>query len=64
MNANIPINFMKRLIKDPKRKGFLILENLRALHAKVVKAWLAEHNDDIKVFYLPSYSPKRIRMRI
>lgn len=49
MNANILINFMKRLIKDPKRKKFLILENLRALHAKAAKAWLTEHKDDIKV---------------
>jgi transposase len=27
-------------------------------HAKPVKAWLAEHKDQIEVFYLPSYSPE------
>ena len=27
-------------------------------HAKVVTAWLAEHQGDIQVFYLPSYSPE------
>ena len=37
---------------------FLILDNLRVHHSKPVKAWLAEHTDDIEVFYLPSYSPE------
>ncbi len=34
------------------------VDNLRVHHAKVVKAWLAEHKDEIEVFYLPSYSPE------
>jgi len=58
MNADILIDFMKRLIRDAKRKVFLILDNLRVHHAKVVKAWLAKHKDQIEVFYLPSYSPE------
>lgn len=37
---------------------FLILDNLRVHHAKPVKAWLAEHKEEIEVFYLPSYSPE------
>ncbi|QYZ64746.1 MAG: endonuclease DDE, partial [Gammaproteobacteria bacterium (ex Lamellibrachia satsuma)] len=37
MNADILIDFMKRLIKAAKRKVFLILDNLRVHHAKVVK---------------------------
>src|SRR5690606_33840838 len=47
-----------RLVKDAKRKVFLILDNLRVHHAKLVKAWLAKHEDEIEVFYLPSYSPE------
>lgn len=58
MNADILIDFMKRLIKDAKRKVFLILDNLRVHHAKVVKAWLGEHTEQIEVFYLPAYSPE------
>jgi transposase len=34
------------------------LDNLRVHHAKVFKAWLAEHEDEMRVFYLPSYSPE------
>lgn len=59
MNADILIDFMKRLVKDAKgKKVFLILDNLRVHHAKPVKAWLADHADEIEVFYLPSYSPE------
>jgi transposase len=27
-------------------------------HCKPVKAWLAQHNAQMEVFYLPSYSPE------
>lgn len=58
MNADILIDFCKRLIKSAKRKVYLILDNLRVHHAKIFKAWLEEHPDEIAVFYLPSYSPE------
>ena len=58
LNTNILIDFLRRLIKGASKKLFLILDNLRVHHAKLVKAWLAEHADAIEVFYLPSYSPE------
>ena len=58
MNTDILIDFCKRLIKSAKRKVYLILDNLRVHHAKIFKAWLHEHKDEIAVFYLPSYSPE------
>lgn len=58
MNTDILIDFCKRLIKASKRKVFLILDNLRVHHAKIFKAWLAQHSEEIEVFYLPSYSPE------
>ena len=58
MNADILIDFCKRLIKSSKRKVYLILDNLRVHHAKVFKRWLSEHEDEIEGFYLPSYSPE------
>ena len=54
MNAQLLIGFMKRLIKNAKQKVILILDNLRVHHAKLVKAWLAEHEQAIEVFYLPA----------
>jgi transposase len=58
MNADILIDFMKRLIKGSKKKVFLILDNLRVHHEKVVKSWLEKHTEQIEVFYLPAYSPE------
>ena len=58
MNADILVDFFKRLIREAGRKVFLILDNLRVHHARKVKAWLAEHEAEIEVFYLPSYSPE------
>ncbi len=57
MTAKVLLRFMKRLIKDAERKVFLVLDNLRVHHAKLVKAWLVRHADEIEVFYLPAYSP-------
>ena len=58
LNADILIDFLRRLIKGASKKVFLILDNLRVHHSKPVKAWLAKNSDAIEVFYLPSYSPE------
>jgi transposase len=58
MTARVLLRFLKRLIKDAGRKVFLVLDNLRVHHAKLVKAWLEKHSNEIEVFYLPSYSPE------
>jgi transposase len=58
MNADKLIDFMGRLIRDTKRKVFLILDNLRVHHSKKVTAWLAKHKDEIEVFFLPPYAPE------
>ena len=58
MNSKRLIEFMRRLTKDAGRKVFLILDNLKVHHSKIVKAWLEKHREKIEVFYLPSYSPE------
>ena len=58
MHAEVLIKFMKQLIKGSDKKIFLILDNLRVHHAKIVKAWLKEHQSEIEVSHLPSYSPE------
>ena len=57
-NADKLIEFLAALIRDVRRKVFLILDNLRLHHSKLVKAWFAERQDRIELFYLPSYSPE------
>jgi transposase len=57
-NAENLITFMQALTRNTPKKIFLILDNLRVHHSRVVKAWLEENKAKIEVFYLPSYSPQ------
>ena len=52
------IKFLKRLAKDSDRKILLVLDNLRVHHSHIVRDWLAEHKDQIELFFLPSCSPE------
>jgi len=58
MNSQTFIKFLGRLIKDTDQKIFLILDNLRVHHSKFVKEWLEGHQQEIELFFLPSYSPE------
>lgn len=58
MNSQTLIQFMKRLVKGSDKKIFLVLDNLKVHHSHVVKDWLKEHEEQIEVFFLPSYSPE------
>ena len=49
---------LQRLIKDARRKVFLILDRLPVHRAAMVREWLARHKAQIEVFHLPSYSPE------
>lgn len=52
------IEFCKKVIDSNNgKKVFLIVDNLRVHHAKLVKVWEEENKDKIKLFYLPAYSP-------
>lgn len=58
MNAATFIKFLKQLMKSADRKIFLILDNMRVHHARVVKAWLQDYTEQIELFFLPAYSPE------
>ncbi len=59
MNSQTLIKFMKRLIKDSNnRKILLILDNLRVHHSYIVRDWIKEHEEEIEIFFLPTYSPE------
>lgn len=52
------IAFMRRLIRDAKRKVYLILDNLGVHKSHAVRDWLDERAGHIEVFFLPPYSPE------
>ena len=58
MNQQRLIRFMERLVHTSNRKVFLILDNLRVHHGKLVAAWLKKHSKKIEVFFLPPYAPE------
>ena len=59
MNADLLEDFCERLIKEQGgRKVYLICDNLRVHHANIFRAWLEERQNQIAVYYLPSYSPE------
>ena len=58
MNQQRLIRFLKRLICNSKRKVFLIPDNLKVHHGKLVSAWLEKRKDKMEVFFLPPYAPE------
>lgn len=60
MTSVVFIRFLNRLMKDSLRKIFLIVDNLKVHHSKMVAQWLIkpENKERLKLFFLPSYSPQ------
>lgn len=52
------LEFLRRLIKQNKKKVFLILDNLRVHHAIKVREWVSKYSDRIALFFLPPYTPE------
>ena len=58
MTQQLLIEFLGRLIKSYDRKIFLILDNLKVHHGKMVAEWVSERKSQIELFFFPSYSPQ------
>ncbi|GHV48259.1 hypothetical protein FACS1894204_12420 [Synergistales bacterium] len=59
MNQQKLIVFIKRLCKDSDGKAFLILDNLKIHHGKMIAEYVEKNKDKIEIFYLPPYTPER-----
>ena len=58
IDASTLIRFLQRLCRDAGRKVIVILDNLSVHKARDVRAWVADHADEIELCYLPSYAPE------
>ncbi len=58
MTAALFIPFLGQLLAETTHKIFLIVDHLKAHDATEVDQWVAEHEDQIELFYLPTYSPE------
>ncbi len=59
VNADVFIEFLRRLITGAKRAIFLIVDRGPAHVAKKTRAFVESLNGRLRLFYLPPYSPDR-----
>ena len=59
VNADVFIEFLKRLIAGAERTIFLIVDRGPAHRAKKTKAFVETLGDKLRLFFLPPYSPDR-----
>jgi len=52
------LNFLKRLVRQAKRKVYLVLDKHPVHLARKVSAWIKKNRHRICIFFLPSYSPE------
>ena len=56
--SKVFLEFLNRLVRQSKRKVFLIVDRHSVHRSRKVKQWLQEQVDKIRLFFLPSYSPE------
>ncbi len=57
-DAKVMCRFLDRLVGHFDHKVHLIVDRHSAHRSKTVRAWLADHQDQIELHFLPSYSPE------
>lgn len=57
-DATVMCRFLARVVGHFDRKVHLIVDRHSAHRSKTVRAWLADHQDEIELHFLPSYSPE------
>lgn len=58
INTERFIEFLQHLLEQDGGKVFLIVDNLRVHHAKLVTEWVKAQNGQIELFFLPPYAPE------
>lgn len=57
-HTNVFLNFLWRLVRQIKRKIFLIVDCHPVHKSRKVKNWIKKYSPRIRLFYLPDYSPE------
>lgn len=57
-SAEVFLEFVTRLIKQAEQKVFLIVDGHPVHRSKEVYEWVSAHRDQIRLFFLPGYSPE------
>jgi transposase len=56
--GEVLIQFLRRLIRHTDQKVFLILDRHPVHRSREVRDWLEKHQDRIRLYFLPAYSPE------
>lgn len=56
--AIVFICFMRRLIKQMRRKVFFIVDGHPVHKSRAVRAWLEQNRSKIRIYFIPPYSPE------
>lgn len=57
-NTEVFLDFVRRLVRQSRRKVFLIIDNHPVHHSGRVTNWMQRKIDQICLFFLPGYSPE------
>jgi len=52
------LRFLRRLVRQVGRKAFLIVDGHPVHRSRAVERWLEAHGEELRLFYLPWYSPE------
>lgn len=55
---NVFLTFLKRMVRQIKRKIYLIVDGHPVHHAIKIKSWIQEHTNQVRLIHLPGYSPE------
>jgi transposase len=58
LTAAVFLVFLGRLVRGARKKVFLILDRHPAHEARAVADWVAQHQERIELFFLPSHAPE------
>jgi transposase len=56
--APVFVEFLRRLIHNEERPVFLIVDNHSTHRARIVKDFVENNSERLRLFYLPSHSPE------
>jgi len=55
--SDVMLQFLRRLVRQARRKVFLIVDGHPVHRSRKVKRWVAEHKQQLRLIQLPGYSP-------